>query len=61
MNCPECNQPMQNLGNISGVIYTSYPPQWDETYACHTCKRKESKRVSGKNMFTDYSFLNDYK
>jgi hypothetical protein len=66
MNCPQCGCLMQNLGNISiisqsdnlsGMIYASNPPQWDDTYVCHTCKIKVNKREYAPN----YSWLNDYK
>ena len=60
MNCPGCNKPMENLGNISGVVYTSYPAQWDDVYVCHNCKRKVNKREHGKRL-PDYSYLEDYK
>jgi len=51
---------MQNLGNVSGVVYASYPEQWDEVYVCHNCKLKVTKREHGA-MPPDYSYLRDYK
>ncbi len=48
MNCPKCNNPMKNLGNLSGFVYTSYPPCWDETWVCHNCELKKTVREHGK-------------
>lgn len=45
MNCPKCNKSMKNHGNLSGMVMTSYPAQWDETYACDDCKVKKTVRV----------------
>lgn len=36
---------MKNHGNLSGMVMTSYPAQWDETYACDDCKVKKTVRV----------------
>jgi hypothetical protein len=47
MNCPECNKPMRNLGNVSGVIFASYPPQWDITYVCDKDELKKTVRQRG--------------
>ena len=47
MICPGCGKPMINLGNTSGVVYASLPPQWDETLVCQGCKTKKTIRVKG--------------
>lgn len=60
MKCPQCQSEMKNLGNVKGIIYTSIPAQWDDTYVCDNCKVKINKRERGV-MPTDYSYLSDYK
>ncbi|HHT9145676.1 MAG TPA: hypothetical protein ACFYD4_08375 [Candidatus Wunengus sp. YC61] len=56
MQCPKCNTEMENKGNVNGVIYTSYPAQWDELYVCDICKTKKSVRVHGHvEQTVDYS------
>lgn len=45
MKCEKCQIEMTNLGNLSGVVMTSYPPQWDEVYVCDNCKIKKTVRV----------------
>ncbi len=45
MNCPKCDKPMRNLGNVSGVIRASFPPQWEEVYVCEECKVKKTVHV----------------
>ncbi len=55
----ECGKEMENLGNIDHIIYTSYPPQWDETWVCRGCKKKRVKRVYGESE-PDYSWAKDY-
>jgi DNA topoisomerase IB len=45
--CPECGNPMENIGNISGVIYTSLPPQWTDVYVCQKDKVRKSVRKTG--------------
>jgi uncharacterized protein with PIN domain len=45
MNCPECNEPMQNLGCRDGKVYETEPPTWDETWVCDNCKIKKKRRV----------------
>lgn len=47
INCPDCDKPMKNMGNLSRMIYTSYPAQWDDVYVCHDCKIQKSVRVMG--------------
>jgi hypothetical protein len=42
------------------MVYTSNPPQWDETWVCHSCKIKIDERIHG-SMPLDYSWLKDYK
>lgn len=44
-NCPECGKPMDDVGNLSGVVYTSNPPQWDNTYVCRACEVKTVLRI----------------
>jgi hypothetical protein len=60
MKCPECNQEMENLGNVSGMIYTSYPAQWDVVHCCRKCEVKKTERVHG-SLPPDMSFLQKYK
>jgi len=60
MKCPGCGDAMVNLGNISGLVYDTYPAQWIDTYVCHKCKRKVNKAERG-TLPPDYSFLDDYK
>lgn len=50
---------MKNLGNISGIVYTSYPCQWDEVHVCDDCKIKQTVRV-GDKMPTNYLHISDY-
>jgi len=38
---------MHYLGNVSGIIYTSYPEQWDDVYVCDACKIKKTVRERG--------------
>jgi len=58
--CNKCGIPMENLGNISGIIYASYPEQWDEVYACGECKEKRTVRKRGSAQSL-YNFIKDYK
>lgn len=60
MSCPKCNQLMTCLGNVSGLIYTSIPPQWDVVWVCHHCKIKKTVRESGK-LLDPAPDLSDYK
>ncbi len=60
MNCPRCSRVMQAMGNVSGIIYTSHPAQWDETYVCHHCRVKVAVRCMGK-PHPDLSWLNGYE
>lgn len=46
--CPQCQNPMKNLGNVSGIVMTSNPPQWTDTYICEPCKWRKDIRVSGQ-------------
>lgn len=41
---------MINLGNISNMVFTSNPPQWDEVWVCHTDKIRLAVRVHGENV-----------
>lgn len=50
INCNKCGFEMNNLGNISGILFLTKPDQWDEVYICDKCKEKITVRVSG-----DYS------
>lgn len=53
LNCPECNEPMENLGNLSGVVMASNPPQWDVTYVCRADKLKKVVRKHGTMNFPE--------
>jgi uncharacterized protein YlaI len=59
MKCSTCDKAMKNLGNISGVVMTSNPPQWTEVYVCDECKIKIAVPVSGK-VQPSYGYLNGY-
>jgi len=50
---------MKNLGNISGMVYTSYPKQWDDVYVCTGCEEKRTVRMHGQ-LPPDNSFVDDY-
>lgn len=58
--CNKCKSEMEFLGNISGTIYTSYPPQWDDVYVCRECETKRTIREHGESP-SDYLFVQDYK
>lgn len=60
MKCPKCNQEMENLGNLSGMVYTSNPVQWDNVYICRKDKVKKTVRVHA-NSPPDYSFVDNYE
>jgi hypothetical protein len=45
--CKVCNKSMRYLGNVSGMVYTSYPSQWDDVYICDTDKTKQTIREHG--------------
>jgi len=45
--CKKCGEKMKYLGNISGIVFTSYPEQWDDVYVCDKCKTKETVREHG--------------
>jgi hypothetical protein len=57
--CDQCQKPMVNLGNVSGIVYDSLPQQWDEVYACHNCKRKRNVRVMDEPA-PSFTFLDEY-
>ena len=59
MNCPKCNNEMRNLGNVSGIIYTSYPKQWDDVHVCDECKIKINERRHG-TLPPNFDYLKDY-
>ena len=40
--CPKCDCAMECKVNPSGVVLTSYPPQWQDVYFCRYCKVKKS-------------------
>ena len=46
--CKKCGDKMKFLGNVSNVIYLSYPEQWDDVYVCDKCKTKEIIREHGQ-------------
>lgn len=45
MKC-DCGAEMYGLGNVSNMVYTSNPVQWDEVYVCHPCKKRKTVRIS---------------
>ena len=51
---------MQNLGNLSGIVLTSNPVQWDAVFVCHDCKVRISERMTGPTQ-PDYSHIWQYK
>lgn len=57
--CPNCKEPMKNLGNVTGITLASYPPKWDEVYICERDKLKKVVRVNGS--LTETLNLRDYK
>lgn len=60
--CPQCQRPMQNLGNLSNIVFSSLPPQWDDVYVCHACRVKKSIRVhSAAPRVVGLEFLRDYR
>ena len=59
IKCDKCRKPMKSLGNISGIVYTSNPAQWDDVYICENCKEKKTIREHGQ-LPLDYSFTNNY-
>jgi hypothetical protein len=54
---------MRNLGNLSGVIYTSNPAQWDDVYVCHYCRKKRYIRKHGiaTQLEKDREMVKDYE
>jgi predicted adenine nucleotide alpha hydrolase (AANH) superfamily ATPase len=58
--CPVCSEPMESLGNISGMYYTSNPVQWDDVYVCREDKTKKTVRKHGQ-LAPDYSFVKSYE
>ena len=50
MDCPKCKKPMVNHGNISGIILTSYPPQWTEVWVCENCKVYKIEHCRGESI-----------
>ncbi len=50
--CPKCKEPMHNVGNLDGIVYISYPAQWDETWVCHGCRLRKKIRetISGEPL-----------
>lgn len=60
MECSKCGRLMLPLGNISGIILTSFPPCWDEVYICTICKVKKTERVHGKFPTQQFD-LSDYE
>ncbi len=55
--CPKCRKPMTFVGNETGIIYDSFPQQWDVTWVCRDCKVKHHERVMAE-LPPDYS---DYR
>jgi hypothetical protein len=56
----DCGKEMEGLGNVDNIIYTSYPPQWDEVWICRSCEKKRIRRVYGEAS-PDYSWLKEYE
>ncbi len=52
--CPKCRKPMIFVGNETGIVYSSYPEQWDDTWVCDDCKVKHHERVMAE-LPPDYS------
>lgn len=52
MKCPKCNNEMTNKGNLSGMVMTSNPPQWDSTYVCGNCNEEVVVRERGQYCST---------
>jgi hypothetical protein len=52
----KCGKQMKNLGNVSGMIRASSPPQWTEVYVCHDCKIKKEIIVSGSLCDETFDF-----
>lgn len=48
------------LGNVSGYVYMTHPPQWDDTYVCDDCKEKKHIRHH-EGVPPDYRYLGDYQ
>jgi hypothetical protein len=46
---------MKNMGNISGRVFTSNPPSWDELHVCDDCKLKKTVQVVAEGYVKDYS------
>ncbi len=57
MNCPRCNQPMENFGNVKGIVYATYPPVWREIHACRSCKVKVVETVRQHEPPSHKAFL----
>ncbi len=60
IKCSVCGEPMKNLGNVSGIVLTSYPEQWDDVYVCDKDNMKQVVRKRGQ-MPPNYGYLKDYK
>lgn len=58
--CNKCKKPMLCLGNVSGYVYMTHPPQWDDTYVCDDCKEKKHIRHH-EGVPPDYRYLGDYQ
>jgi hypothetical protein len=61
IKCLTCGEEMVCLGNTSGIVYTSYPPQWDVTYVCHKCKTKRTVREREEIDLSETSSWRDYE
>lgn len=60
--CPKCGKNMVNKGNVSQMVYTSIPVQWDDVYVCEKCQTKKTVRVHEQNLTreTYYNFTEIY-
>ena len=60
IECKKCGKNMKCLGHIDGLVYLTYPEQWDEVYICDTCKTKQTVREHSQ-LPPDYSYIKDYE
>ena len=60
MQCPKCKKEMVNKGNVSCIVYTTHPVQWDDVYVCDDCQTKKTVRVFGVDIVpNDYSMFTE--
>lgn len=44
LKCPKCKRPMEYLGNVSRLMYSTNPPLWDGVYICRVDRLKTTIR-----------------